>query len=226
MRQGVYCRRVCLLFPADIVSQVISHVFPLTSDTSAITMTHQSDDQAPGVSADTGYFSSEARGGSSSEAGSGGSSCDHHHDDIDSDNDDGMDTIKRNTREPIRPPRTIDMAPHSLDYYNLCHPAPSEPTAPAPAIPRRAPYISHGAAEQSQWSGDTHHGGHVDTGSRCGSAMSTLTSLTSRHTNTLNNRQQRKYLTAHRRQRKGSVCNCKHATGKDISSILSALHNM
>ena len=194
---SVYCSQWTL----SPLSQVIPHV--LTSGQVA-TMTHHSDDQAPGVSAqDTGYFSSEARGGSSSEAGSGGSSCDHHHDDVDSDHDDTMDTIKRNIKtEPIRPPRTIDMAPHSLDYYNLCHPPPSEP-APAPALPRRAPYISHGAAEQCQWPGG-------DTVSRCGSSMSTLTS---RH-NIVNSRQQRKYLTTNRRQRKGSVCNCKHATGK------------
>ena len=203
---------------------------------SQVNMTHQSHDQIS--PSDTGYFSgSGARGGSSSETGSGGSSCegrDHDRDQVmisdqchmsDSDNDDGMDTIKRNYKhkEPMRPPRTIDGQSQSQEYYNLCHPAPTTGD-PAPALPRRAPFISHGAAtsERPDWSGEC----RGDQGARCQSRASevttTLSSLASRHTS-INNK--RKYLSNNRR-RKGSVCNCKHVTGNNFVYHIIIMQNM
>ena len=115
-------------------------------------MTNSSHDQAP---ATPSYFN--VCQGSSSEAGSGTSSCESHeaerrHTDNETEDSEDtgevgdVDTIRRR-HKPDRPPRTIDTqaAPPSLEYYNLVHPAP----APAPALPRRAPYISHGAATET-----------------------------------------------------------------------------
>ena len=181
-------------------------------------MTNNSEEQAP---ANRGLFSTS--GGSSSEAGgSGGSSCESHeervrltdeaHDDLtDSDDEDGMNTIKRNIKlkEPIRPPRIIDGGSQSLEYYNLCHPEP-----PAPAIPRRAPYISHGAASHpptaSTWTGAASV--CEEAMSRCDTGMSTLRSVSSMggggHTS------KRKSIS--RRRRGGSSCSCKQSAGSNL----------
>ena len=195
-------------------------------------MTNKACDTAPahGSGGSSRYYPSNPRGGSSSEAGSGGSSCESHEraelSQEDSDMESGMDTIKRNIKlKPDRPPRTIDSkSSHSSssEYYNLCHPPPlGEP--PVPAIPRRAPYISHEGAllAQEKVIKGAQEPMSCDTlGSRCGSRASEgLNNLNSEALNTLSlnrgaglslNMNQRQRLKNLNRRRKGSVCSCKH----------------
>ena len=129
----------------------------------------------------------------------------------------GMDTIKRNIKlKPDRPPRTIDSkSSHSSssEYYNLCHPPPlGEP--PVPAIPRRAPYISHEGALLAQEKVIKEPRSCDTLGSRCGSRASEgLNTLNSEALNTLSlnrglNMNQRQRLKNLNRRRKGSVCSC------------------
>ena len=203
-------------------------------------MTNKACDTAPahGAGASSRYYPSNPRGGSSSEAGSGGSSCESHEDrsheraDLsqeDSDMESGMDTIKRNIKlKPNRPPRTIDSksSHSSSEYYNLCHPPPLG--EPVPALPRRAPYISHEGALLAQekvvrGAQELPASRSCDTlASRCGSrASEALNSeaLNSEALNTLSlnrgaglslNMSQRQRLKNLNRRRKGSVCSCKH----------------
>ena len=204
-------------------------------------MTNKCEDEAP---AQTVFFSSQSQtGGSSSEAGgSGASSCGSHddrtrhteesHDISESEDDDGMDTIKRNIKqkEPIRPPRTIDTgySSQSLEYYNLCHPPPPPPPhsdqpMSAPAIPRRAPYISHGAANTGQdmtsWQTRSCETGCTGAGcpsyERCQSRASDATLTSIRTSLAANNK--RKHFN---RRRKGSVCNCKHSSGTTLQYFI------
>ena len=202
--ETVYCQFIGPNRPAASLLQRQSYLH-------ISTMTNNSEDQAP---TNRGLFSTS--GGSSSEAGgSGGSSCESHeerirltdegHDDLTDSDDDGMNTIKRNIKlkEPIRPPRVIDGGSQSLEYYNLCHPEP-----PAPAIPRRAPYISHGAASHppttSTW---TRSASVCDEVMRCDTAMSTLRSVSSMS--------KRKSIS--RRRKGASSCSCKQTGGSTLA---------
>ena len=116
-----------------------------------------------------------------------------------------MDTIKRNTKtvEPVRPPRVIDGQQGRLEYYNLCHPPPSDP----PAIPRRKPVISHisHSASTEQTSRSTTSCATSCMAPTTRSTTDTLSSMTSMASRT-NNMKKKKYQS---RRRKGSVCNCK-----------------
>lgn len=216
-------------------------------------MTNKACDTAPahGAGASSRYYPSNPRGGSSSEAGSGGSSCESHEDrsheraDLsqeDSDMESGMDTIKRNIKlKPHRPPRTIDSksSHSSSEYYNLCHPPPLG--EPVPALPRRAPYISHEGALLAQEKGD--QGAQeppasrsCDTlASRCGSRASEALNSEALNTLSLNrgaglslNMSQRQRLKNLNRRRKGSVCSCKHGnSGSKYLLLISRIprHN-
>ena len=207
-------------------------------------MTNKSCDTAPATRAGDRYFPSNPRGGSSSEAGSGGSSCESHGEDRsqergelsqeESDMESGMDTIKRNFKlKPDRPPRTIDSksSHSSSEYYNLCHPPPPGPLGDtAPAIPRRAPYISHegaltqekvvlGAREPGVRSNATCSD---SLGSRCGSRASDMTMSLGRGASL--NMSQRQRLRNLTRRRKGSGCSCKHGnSGSQYLLLISRI---
>ena len=215
-------------------------------------MTNKACDTAPAHGAGGRYYPS--KGGSSSEAGSGGSSCESHEradlSQEDSDAESGMDTIKRNIK-PNRPPRTIDSksSHSSSEYYNLCHPPPLG-EQPVPALPRRAPYISHEGALEKVVQGAQQvppATRSCDTlASRCGSraseglnseALNTLSLNRVAGLNTLSlnrgsglNMSQRQRLKSLNRRRKGSVCSCKHGNSGSkylllISRIPRQQHN-
>ena len=214
------------------------------------TMTNKACHAAPAHGAGGGrYQPSNPRGGSSSEAGSGGSSCESHEDrsieraelsQEESEGESGMDTIKRNIKlKPDRPPRTIDSkssASSSSEYYNLCHPPPLGEQPPVPAIPRRAPYISHEGALLAQEKGgqgaQEPRSCHT-LGSRCGSRASEGLNSEALNTLSLNrglglNTSHRQRLKILNRRRKGSVCSCKHGnSGSKYLLLISRIprHN-
>ena len=200
-------------------------------------MTNKSEDQSQDQIPASAYFtaSSQRRGCCSSDGGSGGSSCtesqeerrrnnDTEEEDLDTmgcqvvseseaEEDTMMDTIRRNTKpvEPVRPPRVIDGQQARLEYYNLCHPPPSDP----PAIPRRKPVISHishsaNTEQTSRSSTSCPTSCMVPTTTR--STTDTLSSMTSMASRS-NNMKKKKYQS---RRRKGSVCNCKDSGKKLI----------
>lgn len=204
-----------------------------------------SQDQIPA----SAYFTaaSQRRGCCSSDGGSGGSSCNESQEERRRNNDteeedldtmgcpavseseaeeEGLDTIKRNTRisqEPVRPPRVIDGQPGSrLEYYNLCHPPPSDP----PAIPRRKPvisHISHSANTKTEPTGTSRSTTSCATSCLAATSRSTTDTLSSMaslasRTNTM---KKKKYQS---RRRKGSVCNCKESGRNHIVDHLGRHH--
>ena len=208
-------------------------------------MTNKSEDQSQDQIPASAYFtaSSQRRGCCSSDGGSGGSSCNESQEDRRRNNDteeedldtmgcqavseseteeEGLDTIKRNTKtvEPVRPPRVIDgqqQGSSRLEYYNLCHPPPSDP----PAIPRRKPVISH--LSHSANSEPTSRSNTTSCPTSClatattsRSNTDTISSMASLASRT-NNIKKKKYQS---RRRKGSVCNCKDSGRKTYYSYI------